>query len=141
MARVQIDIPKKFIFCRKTEVRTGDISGALHLGNHILVSYLNDTLYLFLREKGITELFIDGSTFINTDLAVIYKAESFLGNMLKIEVAVGELGKYGFDLFFKVTNENTDQEAAIAKMGMLFFNYDNKVPAEIPENFRSIFEM
>ena len=137
MAKVQIRIPDKIIYSRKMEVRSGDISGALHLGNHILVSYLNDTLYLFLRENGVAEPYIDGATFINSDLAVVYKSESFLGNQLRIDLSVGRLGKYGCDLFFKITNETTGKKAAVAKMGMLFFNYNHKKPTAMTEAFKS----
>jgi len=139
MSRVQIDIPEKFIFSTKLQVRFGDLNGA-HLGNHVLVSYLNESWMIFLRENGFQELSIDGSGYINADLAVIYKSESFHGDVLNIELAVVDFHKIGCDIVFRITNDKTGKEIAIAKMGMIFFDYKTKETREVPGRFRALFK-
>ncbi len=52
MARLQIDLPEKFIFSTKLDMRIGDLAGGIHFGNHILVSYLNESTMRLLRENG-----------------------------------------------------------------------------------------
>ncbi len=140
MARVQIDMPEKYPFSTKLQVRIGDVTGDLHLGNHVLVSYLNEALLLFLRDNGFPSIYIEDLSFINTDLAVIYKSEAFHGDELLIEVAISKFTQYGCDFYFRVTNERTGQETAHAKTGMLFFDYDNRKVANVPESFQKVFE-
>ncbi len=139
MARVQIKLPEKFIFSTKLQVRFGDLNGA-HLGNHVLVSYLNESWMTLLRENGFEALRIDGCGYINADLAVIYKAESFHGDILKFEIAIADFQRYGCDIVFRVTNDKTGKEIAIAKMGLVFFDYKTKKTREVPEKFRALFE-
>ena len=50
MARVQIDLPEHFVFSTKLKVRMGDLVSGVHLGNHILISYLNEVYQQFLDE-------------------------------------------------------------------------------------------
>lgn len=132
-------MPDKFIFSSRMQVRIGDVSGGLHLGNHVLVSYLNEALLLCLREFGFPTIDIDGSVFINADLAVIYKSESFHGDFLDIEIAAGNFTRAGCDFYFSVTNERTGKETAAAKMGMLFFDYDTRKITDVPARFREVF--
>lgn len=139
MARLQIDLPEKFIFSTKLTVRIGDLAGGVHLGNHVLVSYLNESMMVMLRENGFPELLIEGYALINADLAVIYKSESFHGDTLNIEIAIVDFHTNGCDLIFKVTNDRTGMETAIAKMGMLFIDYENKRLVEVPETFKAVF--
>jgi acyl-CoA thioesterase FadM len=132
-------MPDKFIFSTRMQVRIGDVSGGLHLGNHVLVSFLNEALLLCLREFGFPTIDIDGSVFINADLAVIYKSESFHGDFLNIEIAAGNFTRAGCDFYFRVMNERTGKETASAKMGMLFFDYETRKITEVPRRFRDVF--
>jgi acyl-CoA thioester hydrolase len=139
MGKLQIDLPKKFIFSTKLNVRMGDLAGGFHLGNHMLVSYLNESMMVLLRENGFPNLLIEGYAFINSDLAVIYKSESFHGDTLNIDIAIVDFHKNGCDLIFKVTNEKTGMETAIAKMSMLFYDHGNKTIGNVPEKFKTVF--
>lgn len=109
MARVQIDMPEKFVYSTTLEVRVGDLAGGFHLGNHVLISYFNEVLFQFLRDTDLRRLFDRRNIFINSDLALIYKSESNHWDMLKFDMAVTPSGNSGFDLYFRVTNERTGQ--------------------------------
>lgn len=141
MARVKIDLPEKYSFSTKMQIRIGDLSGGVHLGNHILVSFLNEAMMSMFRENGFPELHIEGYAFINADLAVSYKSEAFHWDILKIDIAIGDVYKYGCDILFHVINEETGKETASAKMGMLFINYETKELAKIPEKFKKVFNI
>ncbi|HRG78401.1 MAG TPA: thioesterase family protein, partial [Cyclobacteriaceae bacterium] len=56
-----------------------------------------------------------------------------LGDTLKVEIAVGDLNKYGFDLFYKITNKATGKEIALGKTGIVCFDYSKRKMASIPE--------
>ncbi|ABB32455.1 acyl-CoA thioesterase [Geobacter metallireducens GS-15] len=135
MARVQIDLPDKFIYSTKLQVRIGDVAAGFHMGNHMLISYLNEALLLFFREAGVIGMFGTKMNLIDADLAVIYKTEAAHGDMLRVDLGIIPSGIYGFDAFYRVTNERTGEEIAIAKMAMLFFDYEQRQISPVPEAF------
>ena len=91
---------------------------------------------LFYRSAGFeSEVEIDGRIGqIISDAAIVYKSESFLGDTLQIEIAVGDLNKYGFDLFYRLTNKLTGKEVARGKTGIVCFDYSKRKIALIPES-------
>lgn len=139
MARVQIDLPQSFDLSVEVQVRMADVNAGGHLGNHCLIALLNEAHLKFMAAKGFPELLVDGLAFINSDLAVIYKSEAFYGDTLVIEVAAADFHKYGCDIVYRVTNKNTGKETAIAKTGMVFFDYQNRKIGEVPDRFKAAF--
>ncbi len=139
MARIKIKFPDKFVYSTKMTVRFGDLAGGVHLGNHILVSYLNEAMFGLLRENGFPKIKVEGRAMIVADIAVVYKSESFHMDVLRIDIAVGEFHKYGCELLFNITNENTGKKTAEAKMGMVFFDYETKKLSRVPAKFKAIF--
>ena len=138
MARVEIKLPEKSDFTFEVEVRMSDVNAGAHLGNHNLVSILNEAHLKFMKHKGFPDLMVDGKAFINTDLAIIYKSESFYGDVLQIDVVAADLSKYGCDNVCRVTNKTQKRLAAIAKLGMAFFDYQTHKIAEVPEAFKRV---
>jgi len=136
MDRVNINLPEEFEFCTELEVRMADVNAGGHLGNHCLIALLNEGHLKYMQFKGFPELLVDGRAMINADLAVVYKSEMFYGNVLAIEVAAANFDKYGLDILYRVTNRSTGKVSAVAKMGMLFFDYAERKIAEVPQRFR-----
>jgi len=121
MARVVIDLPTEFSFSTELDVRIQHINRGNHLGNDALITFLNEARVRFLPEQINTPQ--DSHIWmINADLAVIYKSEAFYGEILRIELATGDVHKYGFDLLFRVTEVKTKRDVAHAKMAMLMFD-------------------
>lgn len=139
MARVQIDLPERFVYSTRMQVFVGDLAGGFHLGNHILISYCNEVLFRFLRDSGLSNLLEKKNAFINADLAVVYKSESSHWDLLRFDLAVAPAGGSGFELYFRVTNETTGREAAHVKMAMLFFDYGQRKISKVPDGFEIIF--
>ena len=50
------------------------------------------------------------------------------------EIGIGEYGRSGFDMYYRVTNRTTGKEAAIAKTGIVCFDYARRKVAAIPES-------
>ena len=72
------------------------------------------------------------------DLAVEYKGESFYGDVLKIEIAVGEISRAGFELYYYQIHTNRNGNNVLiakAKTGMVCYNYEEKKVRELPEKF------
>ncbi len=140
MARVKLLIPERKIFSTEIAVRITDINYGNHVGNDALVRILHEARVQWLTSKNYTELNIEGASLIMADLAVEYKGESFYGDLLIIEIAVGEISKAGFELYYIIhVNRNANNILiAKAKTGMVCFNYEEKKVREIPEKFAQL---
>ncbi|MBF0202123.1 MAG: thioesterase family protein [Desulfamplus sp.] len=139
MPRIRLEYPDTTIFVHEVTVRVTDLSKASHLGFDNLVNILNDASAAFFKYTGI-EMSPDEDIYvIFADLAVQYLSEAFMGDGLKIEMAVGEKTSKGFELFFKVVNTTLSRDVALAKTGIVFFNYKTRSAVAVPENFVKFF--
>lgn len=137
MARIKITIPQKKIFSTHLPVRISDINYGNHLGNDALVSLLHEARVQWLASGNYTELNIEGIGLIQGDLAVEYKNESYYGDTLLISLAIDEIQKASFEIFYEITTERNGSPLIIAKAktGMVCFNYETKKVAGVPEKF------
>jgi len=134
MARVQIDLPERFDFALEMQVRRSDENSGGHLGNHMLVAYLNEACFAFVAAKGLLTFDEGGVYLINADLAVSYLSEAFHADVLRIEVAASDFHKYGCDFVYRVTNRETDRMIATAKTGMICFDPRAKKAVLAPDS-------
>ena len=134
MARVKITIPEKWLFDCTIPVRIADINYGQHLGNDALVSMLHEARVQWLQALNYSELNIEGTGLIMADLAVMYKNESFYGDLLLFKLYLGETSAVSFELVYEVINLQQKQ-IAIAKTSMVCFNYALKKVSELPLPF------
>jgi YbgC/YbaW family acyl-CoA thioester hydrolase len=137
MARIRIEIPSNKIATLNIPVRITDINYGNHLGNDSLVGIIHEARVQWLKDLQFTELNIDGTGLIMSDLGVEYKNESFYGDMLTVEIYVGEITMVGFDLYYSIKNQN-EKLIAKAKTGMVCFDYEHKKVTAIPEKLKEI---
>ncbi|MBX2968167.1 MAG: thioesterase family protein [Cyclobacteriaceae bacterium] len=135
MARIHIDLPEKFIFSIDLPVRVSDLNYGNHVGNDSILTLMQEARALFYRSLGFkNEIELDGPIGqVVADAAIVYKSESFFGDELCIEIGLGEFHKYGFDLFYKITNNTTGKETARGKTGIICFDYEKRKMAMVPE--------
>lgn len=141
MARIKLDLPEKFDFSTEIAVRISDINYGGHLGHDSVLSLTHEARVRLLRKHGFTEMDIDGSGLIISDVAIVYKSEAFYGETLNIEVAASDFSKYGCDFVYKITEKETGREIARAKTGIVFFDYANRKVAPVPEKFKAILSL
>jgi len=140
MARIKIGLPEKFIFKTEIPIRITDINYGGHLGNDSLLSIIHEARVRFLNHLGYSESNVEGSGIIMIDAGVQYKSEGFYGDELLVEVAVNDFSGIGCDFIYRVTNKNTLKEIALAKTGIVFFNYEKRKTAPVPELFKKKIE-
>jgi acyl-CoA thioesterase FadM len=140
MARIKIDLPAHFTFITSIPVRITDLNYGGHVGNDTILSIIHEARVQFLRQYGYTELDLGGAGLIMNDVAIEYKNESFYGDAIRVSVAAGEFSRVGFDIFYKLEKETNDKPAivALAKTGMVCFNYELKKIVRVPEEARKI---
>ena len=137
MSRIKIDLPQTFIFKCSYAVRIADINYGGHVGNDAILTIMQEGRLQFLKHLGYkNELNIDGDIgMIVGDSAIVYKSESFYGDIMDIEVAMDEFNKYGFDIIYLLTNHHTRKEIARGKTGVVFLDYFSRKIAAVPTKF------
>jgi acyl-CoA thioesterase FadM len=134
MGRIQIEVPSEFLFETTLDVRASDLNYGNHLGHDSVLTLMQEARIRFYKTLGFdNELSFDGAIGqVIADVAVVYKSESFLGDVLRCRIAASDFSKYGFDLIYVLINDVTQKEVARAKTGIVCFNYDSRKIAPIP---------
>lgn len=139
MARIKIEMPDHFTFNIELPIRIGDINYGGHLSNDAVLSMVHEARIQFLKNYQYGELDVEGLGIIMTDSAIVYKAEGFHGETVKIDVAIADFNKYGCDFYYLLSNKQTAVEIAHAKTGVVFFDYDERKVVSVPDNFKMKF--
>lgn len=140
MARIKIQVPETFSFSANIPVRITDINYGGHVGNDSILSLLHEARMLFLRAAGYTELEFAGVGLIMADAAIEFKGESFYGDVLKAYVAIADFSRIGFDLYYKLVKGEEETVVAVAKTGMICFDYVQRKITKVPEEARRKWE-
>jgi YbgC/YbaW family acyl-CoA thioester hydrolase len=140
MARLKIDMPDNYSFSTSLTVRISDINYGGHLSNDSILAYMHEARVRFLKYHHYTEINVEGSAIIMTDSAIVYRAESFHGDVLQIDISVKDFNKYGCDFYYLITNKKTTEEVAHAKTGIVFFDYQARKMSELPIAFKETIE-
>ena len=137
MARIKLIIPETKVFTARIPIRITDINYGNHVGNDALVSIIHEARIQWLASGKYSEMNIGGPGLIMSDLAVEYKAESFYGDILSINIAVGEVQKKSFEVYYEITAERSGKDVVIAKAksGMVCYDYGAKKVAAMPKEF------
>lgn len=138
MSRARITFPEPPLFTHELEVRVADLNYGNHLGHDSLVSLLHEARVRFFLHFGMEERSIDGVGILLVELVVIYRAQVFHGQTLRIDLAIGEAGARGCDLVYRVTDRDSGALVALARTGIVFYDYAERKLAGIPASFRRI---
>ena len=140
MARIKLLIPEYKLATINVPVRITDINYGNHLGNDALVSIIHEARVHWLNQLGYSELDIEGTSLIMSDLAVEYLKESFYGDLLEVSISPGDVTRAGFELFYNIntTREGNSITIARAKTGMVCYDYAAKKVSVVPEKLREI---
>lgn len=123
MSRIKIELPEHFPFSTELEVRVGDLNYGNHLGNDSLLTLIHEARRRFLLSLDIEEISADGVGFVIADAAVVYRAQAFYGDKLRIEVAAGEFASRSCDFYYRVSHTADSRRVAEAKTGAVCFDF------------------
>lgn len=137
MPRTQLELPA-LVWSTTLDVRISDINFAGHLAHDRVVSLLHEARARFFRDHGCTELNVDGAGIIVTDLVVLYKAEAFFGDAVRIEIGAGLPDGKGCDLFYRISHAD-GRVIAEAKTGIVFMDYSIRKVVPLPDRFLAWF--
>ena len=137
MARIKIDLPATFSFSTTIPIRITDLNFGGHVGNDTILSIIHEARAKFFQYLGYDELNFGGVGTIMNDVAIEYKNQIYYGDEIIASVAIGEITRVGFDIFYKLEKMTTGGKkttAALAKTGIICYNYGLKKIAPIPAN-------
>ncbi len=136
MSRIKIAFPENISYTATIPVRITDLNYGNHVGNDAVLSIIHEARMQFLAHYGYTELNCGGTGLIMSDVGIEFKKEIYYGDTLSVQIATINFSSVGFDLFYRLLNKESIV-VALAKTGMICYNYELKkiaaVPAEVKE--------
>ncbi|MGH8398297.1 MAG: acyl-CoA thioesterase [Gammaproteobacteria bacterium] len=123
MSRIKIDLPEQFSFSTELDVRVGDLNYGNHLGNDAVLTLIHEARRRFLRSLGIEEIGADGIGFVIADAEVVYRAQAFYADRLRIEVAAGDFSSRGCSFYYRVGHVPGEHVVAEARTGVVCFDF------------------
>jgi acyl-CoA thioester hydrolase len=133
MARIRISVPESFSFSTVIPIRITDLNYGGHVGNDSILSLIHEARVQFLKHFEFTELDFAGTSLIMSDVAIEFRSEAFYGSSIKVMVTAGEFTRAGFDIFYQMVNAENNKQVAIAKTGMVCFDYSGRKVTAVPE--------
>jgi len=136
MARVKLEFPDRIIFATEINVRITDLNYGGHMGNDTFLSIAHEARMQFLRTAGWDmEKRSDGFGIIMVDAVIVYKAEVFYSDSIRVELGVADMHPIGFDLHYRMHSLEKKKEVAAIKTGILGFDYLNRKVQKLPAEF------
>jgi acyl-CoA thioesterase FadM len=140
MPRLKISLPSNSNFTTTIAIRITDLNYGGHVGNDTVLTLIHEVRMQFLKKFNYTELDFAGTSLIMSDVAIEFKNEVFYGDVLTASVIANDFTRVGFDIYYKLSKTIDDKETvvAIAKTGMICFNYTNKKVVAVPEEVKEL---
>jgi len=140
MTRLSIELPEVFPFATELDVRVSDLNYGNHLGNDAVLSLVHEARRRFLAAHGVEEISADGKGFVIADAAVIYRAQAFYGERLRVEVAAGDFQSRGCVFYFRLSKAADGKTVAEAHTGVVCFDFGTQKTMVFPAEMRQRLE-
>lgn len=131
-----ITLPTRMAFSTSLTIYINDLVGHLHVGNHTLISYLNEVQMRFITALGFPTLIVDNAITFNNEIAVQYRREARYGDVLTVHAHIDPLEDRQYRILFHMQNQR-DQTVLTAQMGMVFVDQSTGRRCDVPAAFRS----
>ena len=139
MNRTRLDLPKEFNFHISIPIRITDINYGGHVGNDTVLTLLHEARMKFLYHHNFSEMNFGGVGLIMRDVTIEFKKELFYGETIDVYVTVSNFSRVGFDVFYKMVKSGEEIQVAIAKTGMVCYDYKMKKIASVPASILQTF--
>ena len=135
----EITLPESMAFTTRLDIYVNDLVGGLHVGNHTLISYLNEVQMRFITALGFPSLIVDGSFTVNNEMAVQYVREARYGDVLHVQAHIDPLEDRQYRILYHMQNQH-GKTVLKAQMGMVFVEQATGRRCDVPATFRSAWE-
>lgn len=135
MERVRIDCTTKCLFSHSFTLGEQHMNQGGHMGNEMIFILANDIRTKFFEFIGMQAF--DAHNEIGTIMAnatVKYASEGMIGDQITANVYIDHISEITFD--FKIQFlKNEEQELAVIRQGIVWYDYKNRKPHELPKQF------
>jgi acyl-CoA thioesterase FadM len=129
-----ITLPDNMAFSTDLTIYINDLVGGLHVGNHTLISYLNEVQMRFITALGFPTLIVDNSITFNNELAVQYRREARYGDTLTVQAHIDPLETNQYRILYHMQNQH-GKTVLTAQMGMVFVDQSTGRRCDVPDAF------
>jgi len=136
----KLDLPKEFNFHVSIPIRITDINYGGHVGNDTVLTLLHEARMKFLLHHKFSEMDFGGVGVIMRDVTIEFKKELFYGDAIHIYVTIANFNRVGFDVFYKLVKGEDEIQVAIAKTGMICYDYKTKKIVSVPNSVLQILQ-
>lgn len=140
MPRLILELPKAFAFTTDVQIYLSHVNQGGHLDNAQLLALVSEARVRFFNWMGYREFDVGDLNIVVADMMAQYKSEGFHGETMRVEMVPTDLNKYGFDLWFRMTESEKGREVACGKSGVVFVNRHTMKPTVLPDPIRKRFE-
>jgi acyl-CoA thioester hydrolase len=134
MSTPEITLPDRMAFSTELHVYINDLAGGLHVGNHVLISYLNEMQMRFITALGFPSLRVDNAITVNNELTVQYRREARYGDTLTAQAHIDVLEDRGYTIVCCILNQH-GKTVLTARLGMVFVDRDTGRRVDVPAAF------
>lgn len=131
-----ITLPANMAFSTDLAIYINDLVGGLHVGNHTLISYLNEAQMRFITALGFPTLIVDNAITFNNEIAVQYRREARYGDVLTVQAHIDPLEADQYRILYQMLNQH-GKTVLTAQMGMVFVDQASGRRCAVPEAFRA----
>ncbi|MCG8669006.1 MAG: thioesterase family protein [Pseudomonadales bacterium] len=133
--RVSIEFPENVIFNYSMTITKAHENSGGHLAHDKVVTIIGDCRDAWFESMGFPGCIVESIGIVNSDLMLMYIAEGFHNDELGVELALGDMNKYGGDMLMRATRTHDDQELFRAKSGFVFYDYQQRKVTKRPTIF------
>lgn len=131
-----ISMPDTMAFRTTLAIYINDLVGGLHVGNHTLISYLNEVQMRFITALGFPTLIVDYAITFNNEIAVQYHREARYGDTLTVDAHIDPLEDRQYRILYHIQNQH-GKTVLKAQMGMVFVDQSTGRRCDVPDAFRT----
>lgn len=129
-----ITLPANMAFSTTLNIYVNDLVGGLHVGNHTLISYLNEVQMRFITALGFPTLIVDNCITFNNEVAVQYQREARYGDTLTVHAHIDPLEARQYRILYRMQNQH-GKTVLLAQMGMVFVDQTSGRRCDVPPAF------
>ncbi len=139
MSKKEIQLPEKFYYTTEIFIRKTDLSLDIHVSFASILDLVMEAHLQFLVKRNFTPTNIFGKGIIFAEANIQYQGELFYEDVVRIEVGMMNFFEKGFDYVFRLTKSNGTKPVSYVVIRVLFFDYELRKIANVPEEFKHLF--
>lgn len=137
MARIQIELPERFLFSTEIPVLALHLNFTGHLDNAMVLAMVSEARIRLWQSLGQDPVDVHGVTLMAVDAAVRYQSQAHHGEVMVVEKAARDFHPRGLDLVWRLSERQSGREVARGKTGLLCVDRVSGQVSTLPEPLRN----